>query len=45
VPSKDQKKINDHLIAITLLRGQGLTAAGVIGGYHSRRIVPLIYGA
>jgi Putative gypsy type transposon len=42
VPTKDLRKIEPHLAAVKVLRERGLTAAGVVGAYHARRVAPLM---
>jgi hypothetical protein len=39
---KEKKRLASLLGAIAYLRGHGLYAAGVIGAYHSRWVVPLM---
>jgi hypothetical protein len=41
-PNREMKRIKDHLVAIKILRENGLNGAGIIGAYHQRRLAPLI---
>ena len=41
-PIKKKKRMCDLLEAITFLKIHGLHGAGVIGGYHERRVAPLM---
>ena len=41
-PIKEKKRMCDLLEAIAFLKTHGLRGAGVIGGYHARRVVPLM---
>ena len=42
IPEKDKKKIRDHIIAIHMLKENGLKGSGIIGAYHTRRVAPLM---
>jgi len=42
---KDKKKIRDHIVAIHILKENGLKGLGIIGAYHARRVAPLIMHA
>ena len=41
-PVKEKKRMHDLLEAITFLKTHGLYGASVIGGYHVRRVAPLM---
>jgi len=41
-PVKEKKRMHDLLKSITFLKTHGLHRAGVIGGYHARRVAPLM---
>ena len=41
IPNKDKNKIRDHITAIHILKENGLKGSGIIGAYHTRRVVPL----
>ena len=41
VPEKD-KRIQDHLTAIRILKERGVKGSGIIGAYHMRRVAPLM---
>ena len=41
-PIKEKKRMRDLLEAIAFLKTHGLYGAGVIWGYHARRVVPLM---
>ena len=41
-PIKEKKRMHDLLKAITFMNTHGLHGAGVIGGYHTRRVAPLM---
>ena len=41
-PIKEKKRMHDLLKAIMFLKTHGLHGAGVIGGYHVRRVTPLM---
>ena len=41
-PIKDKKRMHDLLEAITFLKTHSLHGAGVIEGYHTRRVAPLM---
>ena len=45
VPKKDKKNIRDHITAIHILKENGLKGPGIIGAYHTRRVVPLMMRA
>ena len=42
VPDKDNKKIKDHLTALQILKERGVKGSGIIGAYHTQRVVPLM---
>ena len=42
LPVKEKKRMHDLLEAIALLNTHGLCGAGIIGGYHTRRVAPLM---
>ena len=42
VPDKDKKKIKDHLAALQILKERGVKGSGIIGPYHTWRVVPLM---
>ena len=42
VLEKDKKKIQDNLATIRILKERGLKGLGIIGAYHTRRVVPLM---
>ena len=39
---KDKNKIQDHIIAIHILKENGLKGSGVIRAYHTRRVASLM---
>ena len=39
---KDKKKIQDHTAVIHFLKESGLKGSGIIGAYHTMRVVPLM---
>jgi len=39
---KEKKRMHDLLEAIAFLKTHGLHGASVIGGYHARRVAPLM---
>ena len=39
---KEKKRMRDLFEAIAFLKPHGLHGAGVIGGYHARRVAPLM---
>jgi len=41
-PIKEKKRMCDLLEAIAFLKTHSLRGAGVIGGYHARRMAPLM---
>ena len=41
-PIKEKKRMRDLFEAITFLKTHGLHGANIIGGYHSRRVAPLM---
>ena len=41
-PVKEKKRMRDLLEAIVFLKTHGLPGAGVIRGYHARRVAPLM---
>ena len=41
-PVKEKKRMHDLLEAIAFLKTHGLRRASVIGGYHARRVAPLM---
>ena len=41
VPEKD-KRIQDHLTAIQILKERGVKVSKIIGAYHTRRVAPLM---
>ena len=41
-PIKEKKRMCDLLEAIVFLKNHGLRGANVIGGYHARRVAPLM---
>ena len=41
-PIKEKKRMHDLLKAIMFLKTRGLHEADVIGGYHARRVAPLM---
>ena len=41
-PIKEKKRMYDLLEAIAFLKTHGLHGDGVIGGYHARRVAPLM---
>ena len=41
-PIKEKKWMHDLLKAIAFLKTHGLHGVGVIGGYHARRVAPLM---
>jgi len=41
---KEKKRMHDLLDTITFLKTHGLRGADVIGGYHARRVAPLMAG-
>ena len=41
-PVKEKKRMHDLLEAIAFLKTRGLRGAGIIGGYHARRMAPLM---
>ena len=41
-PVKEKKRMCDLLEAIAFLKTHGLYGASVIGGYHARRVAPLM---
>ena len=41
-PIKEKKRMCDLLEAITFLKTHSLRGASVIGGYHTRRVAPLM---
>ena len=41
-PIKEKKRMRDLLEAIAFLKTHGLRGASVIGGYHARRVAPLM---
>ena len=42
VPDKDKKRIKDHLAALQILKDRGMKGSGIIGAYHTWRVVPLM---
>ena len=42
VLEKDKKRIQDHLTAIRILKERGVKGSGIIGAYHTWRVVPLM---
>ena len=42
VPDNDKKKIKDHLAALQILKERGVKGSGIIGAYHTRRVVSLM---
>jgi len=41
-PIKEKKRMHDLLEAIAFLKTHSLHGTGVIGGYHARRVAPLM---
>ena len=41
-PIKEKKRMRDLLEAIMFLKTHGLRGAGIIEGYHMRRVAPLM---
>ena len=39
VPDKDKKRIKDHLVTLQILKERGVKGSGIIGAYHTRRVV------
>ena len=39
---KDNKKIQDHLAAIRILKERSRKGSGIIGAYHTQRVAPLM---
>ena len=42
VLDKDKKRIKNHLTAIQILKERGMKGLGIIGAYHTWRVVPLM---
>ena len=42
VSDKDKKRIKGHLAALQILKERGVKGLGIIGAYHTRRVVPLM---
>ena len=42
VPDKEKKRIKDHLAALQIQKERGVKGSGIIGAYHTWRVVPLM---